>query len=104
MQYSRVTFIHLLILPLYSSGMPTEDENTAEWNRLSLKDQEFLNEVQRKAFDYFWEGFDDGYIGVDKGNEVLMIENFRNEGVWRVFMENTYVVAGMEKAKFRNNK
>ena len=32
--------------------------NTAEWNRLNKKDQQFLDLVEKKAFDFFWEGFD----------------------------------------------
>ena len=34
-------------------------------NKLSTEDQEFLDKVQRKAFDYFWDGFDPvtGLIG-----------------------------------------
>ncbi len=34
-------------------------------NKLSTEDREFLDKVQRKAFDYFWDGFDlvTGLIG-----------------------------------------
>ena len=53
------------------------------------------------AFNPHQDWYDDGYIGIDKGNEVLMIENFRNEGVWKVFMKNPYVIEGMRKAGFR---
>ncbi|GAI31570.1 unnamed protein product [marine sediment metagenome] len=56
------------------------------------------------AFNPHLDWYDDGFIGIDKGNEVLMIENFRNEGVWKVFMQNPYVAEGMKKAKFSNNK
>lgn len=48
------------------------------------------------------QGYDDGLIPIDKGNEVLMIENFRNEGVWKEFMKNPYVKKGMDKVGFRN--
>ncbi len=35
------------------------------YNKLSTEDREFLDKVQRKAFDYFWDGFDPvtGLIG-----------------------------------------
>ena len=56
------------------------------------------------AFNPHLDWYDDGFIGIDKGNEVLMIENFRNEGVWKVFMQNPYVAEGMRKAKFDNLK
>ncbi|MHB1178837.1 MAG: glucoamylase family protein, partial [Daejeonella sp.] len=39
--------------------------NSAEWNHLSKKDQKFLDMVERKAFNFFWDGFDPktGLIG-----------------------------------------
>lgn len=48
--------------------------------------------------------YDDGYLGIDKGNEVLMIENFRSESIWKRFMQNTYVKKGMLRAKFKDIK
>lgn len=53
------------------------------------------------SFNPHQDWYDDGFIGIDKGNEVLMIENFRSEGVWQVFMQNPFVQKGLEKAKFR---
>jgi len=52
------------------------------------------------SFNPHQDWYDDGFLGIDKGNEVLMIENFRSEGVWRKFMENPYVQEGLEKAGF----
>lgn len=52
------------------------------------------------SFNPHQDWFDDGYIGIDKGNEILMIENFRSGGVWKVFMKNPYVIDGMSKAAF----
>ena len=52
------------------------------------------------SFNPHQDWYDDGFIGIDKGNEVLMIENFRSEGVWQVFMQNPFVQKGLEKAKF----
>jgi hypothetical protein len=54
------------------------------------------------AFNPHQDWYDDKFLGIDKGNEVLMIENFRNEGVWRYFMRNPYVQKGLEKAGFRS--
>lgn len=33
-------------------------KNSVEWNSLTKADQQFLDKIQRKAFDYFWEGFE----------------------------------------------
>jgi len=52
------------------------------------------------SFNPHQNWYDDGFLGIDKGNEVLMIENFRNGGVWKTFMKNPFIKAGMNKAKF----
>ena len=52
------------------------------------------------SFNPHQDWYDDGCIGIDKGNEVLMLENFRTGGVWKVFMQNEYVKKGMEQAGF----
>ncbi|MFA8437166.1 MAG: glucoamylase family protein [Marinifilaceae bacterium] len=54
------------------------------------------------SFNPYQNWFDDGFLGIDKGNEVLMLENFRNETIWRLFMKNRYVKKGMEKAQMKN--
>jgi hypothetical protein len=54
------------------------------------------------SFNPHQNWYDDGYIGIDKGNEVLMIENFRSGGVWKKFMKNPYVIEGMNKAGLKN--
>ena len=41
--------------------------------------------------------YNDGFIGIDKGNEVLMIENFRSEGVWQEFMKKILSKKGLKK-------
>ncbi len=61
--------------------------------------QEVYDRVHITLNSYFKDP-DDGFIGIDKGNEVLMIENFRSEGVWQVFMQNPFVQKGLERAKF----
>ena len=52
------------------------------------------------AFNTGQNWYDDGYIGIDEGNMVLMLENFRSELVWKEFMSVTYVKEGMKKAGF----
>ncbi len=52
------------------------------------------------SFNPHQDWYDNGFLGIDKGNEVLMIENFRSEGVWRKFMQNPHVQKGLERAKF----
>ena len=40
------------------------------------------------------------YIGIDKGIEILMIENYLNGTIWKYFMNNKYVKDGLEKLGF----
>ena len=45
------------------------------------------------------------YIGIDKGIEILMIENYLNGTIWKYFMKNQYVKDGLKKLGFtKNNK
>ena len=37
------------------------------------------------------------YIGIDKGIEILMIENYLNDTIWKYFMKNIYVQKGLEE-------
>ena len=56
------------------------------------------------SFNPSQEWYDDGFLGIDKGNEVLMLENFRSGFIWQEFMKNPYVMEGMKKAKFDSIK
>ncbi len=40
------------------------------------------------------------YIGIDKGIEIIMIENYLNGTIWKYFMENMYVKKGLRLLDF----
>lgn len=42
------------------------------------------------------------YISIDKGLMLLMIENYRSGLIWKYFMRNKYVQAGLSAAGFKN--
>lgn len=44
------------------------------------------------------------YIGIDKGIEILMIENYFNGTIWKYFMRNKYVKDGLTKLGFVREK
>ena len=44
------------------------------------------------------------YIGIDKGIEMLMIENYLNETIWKYFMKNKYVIEGLNKLGIKEEK
>ncbi len=82
----------------------------------------FTPEESIKAMEYYYNtfpklwgkyGFKDGYnlekqkpwfakeyIGIDKGIELVMIENYLNGTIWKYFMKNKYVQQGLEKLGF----
>lgn len=41
-----------------------------------------------------------GVIGIDEGPIVLMIENYRSQKIWQLFMENLDIQRGLERAGF----
>ena len=85
----------------------------------------FTPEESIKAMEYYYNnfpklwgkyGFKDGYnlegtkpwfaneyIGIDKGIELLMIENYLSGSIWKYFMKNTYIIFGLDKLGFCSN-
>ena len=71
--FIKITIGSLLFASLVSSCVNSnnkeaeivKNEKKISWDMLSEKDQQFIDLVQRKAFDYFWNGFDEntGLIG-----------------------------------------
>jgi hypothetical protein len=41
-------------------------------------------------------------LGIDKGISVLMIENYRSELIWEMFMANDYVQSGLDVLGFQS--
>ncbi len=54
------------------------------------------------AFNPLQNWYDTGYLGIDQGNTLLMIENFRSGMVWQEFMSVPDVQEGMKKAGLIN--
>ncbi|MGE5315561.1 MAG: glucoamylase family protein [Acidobacteriota bacterium] len=44
--------------------------------------------------------FDHDYLGIDQGPIVIMIENLRNEFVWKTMKKNPYIIRGLRRAGF----
>lgn len=81
----------------------------------SIQAMEYYYNTFRKLWGKY--GFKDGfnlegkkgwfaseYIGIDKGIEMLMIENYLNETIWKYFMKNEYVIKGLKILEFTDNK
>lgn len=50
------------------------------------------------AFNVIENWYDNDYIGIDQGNIVLSLENFKSGFVWKEFMNNKYIARGFDKA------
>ena len=56
----------------------------------------------RDAFNSGQGWFDTDELGIDQGPIVIMIENYRTQNVWRLFMRNAEVQRGLQRAGFVN--
>ncbi len=50
--------------------------------------------------DAIW--FSQEHIGIDQGSILLMIENYRSELIWNLFMSSSYIQTAMEKIGFED--
>jgi hypothetical protein len=54
----------------------------------------------RDAFNLGAQWYDTDELGIDQGPIVIMIENYRTQRVWRLFMQNEEIQRGMQTAGF----
>ncbi len=54
----------------------------------------------RDAFNQGAQWWDIDQLGIDQGPIVIMIENYRRQSVWRVFMQNPEIQRGLQRAGF----
>jgi len=56
------------------------------------------------AFNPKDDWYDPQVLGIDQGIMLLMAENLRNQGVWKVFMRNQEIVRAMNAVGFRKER
>lgn len=54
----------------------------------------------RDAFNLGQQWYGSDELGIDQGPIVIMIENHRTQGVWRLFMRNEEIQRGLQRAGF----
>jgi hypothetical protein len=54
----------------------------------------------RDAFNLGFGWYDTDELGIDQGPIVIMIENYRTQKVWRLFMQNAEAQRGLQRAGF----
>jgi hypothetical protein len=52
------------------------------------------------AFNLSAQWYDTDELGIDQGPIVIMIENYRTQNVWRLFMQNAEIQRGLQQAGF----
>jgi len=52
------------------------------------------------AFNLSVAWYDNAELGIDQGPIVIMTENYRNQNVWRLFMQNPEIQNGLQRAGF----
>lgn len=52
------------------------------------------------AFNLSAAWYDNAELGIDQGPIVIMVENYRNQNVWRLFMQNPEIQTGLQQAGF----
>lgn len=62
------------------------------WGKYGLKDGYNVSEKGK------W--YSKEYIGIDKGIEIVMLENYINGTIWKYFMKNKYVQKGIRELRF----
>jgi hypothetical protein len=54
----------------------------------------------RDAFNLGAQWYDTDELGIDQGPIVIMIENYRTQRVWKLFMQNSEIQRGLQRAGF----
>jgi hypothetical protein len=52
------------------------------------------------AFNLTAGWYDNAELGIDQGPIVIMAENYRNQNIWRLFMQNPEIQTGLQRAGF----
>ena len=52
------------------------------------------------SFNLTQQWYDTDELGIDQGPIVIMIENYRTQSVWRLFMQNSEIQRGLQLAGF----
>ena len=52
------------------------------------------------SFNRTQQWYDTDELGIDQGPIVIMIENYRTQRVWRLFMQNPEIQRGLQLAGF----
>lgn len=82
---------------------PTESMTALKFFYYKLGDKIWGEYGFKDAFSLDTPWFADSYLAIDQGPIIIMIENYRTQQPWNLFMSNPEVKAGMRKLGFESS-
>jgi hypothetical protein len=98
-----------LDLPVYATIAPCgaigSTPFTPEKSLKALEHYLSIPELQTEygvgdAYDLEKEWYDTTNLGIDKGISIIMLANFKNDAVWKMFMKNENILTGLSNIGF----
>lgn len=81
---------------------PTESMNAIRFFYYKLGDKLWGDYGFRDAFNLTNTWFDNDFLAIDQGPEIVMIENYRSGLLWNLFMSCPEIQTGMKKLGFQS--
>jgi hypothetical protein len=79
---------------------PEESMQALHFFYYTFGDQLWKEYGFRDAFNLSERWVDDQYIAIDQGPIIVMIENYRTQLIWNLFMQNREIQSGLSKLEF----
>lgn len=79
---------------------PTESQAALEYFYYNLNDELWGQYGFYDAFSEEFNWYDDSYLAIDQGPIVAMIENYRTQMLWNLFMQDEDVQRGLDVLEF----
>lgn len=79
---------------------PVESMQALRFFYYTLGDRLWGNYGFKDAFNLSTQWIDNGYISIDQGPIIVMIENYRTALLWNLFMQNADIHSGLSKLGF----
>ncbi len=79
---------------------PDESMNAIRFFYYKLGDKIWGDYGFTDAFNLSTPWFADSYLAIDQGTQIVMIENYRSGLLWKLFMSNPEIKAGLQKLGF----
>ncbi len=76
--------------------------NQLLYGEYGLKSAFNLGRLENDTYTKAWYSSD--YVGIDKGNTLVMLENYVSEYIWKLVMRSPHITRGLEKLNIAKDK